>query len=123
MSIYGGFAQREMESKYNVAVFDMMLTLAARVSGTLKNSKWVWFNFVGSPEQLLKNQGELKFLLHIQRLFSKMHSMEAQKHLRPLFSQACERLVGRIQEVLQPSVDAGYMNSDLENNPNTSGLS
>ena len=39
MSIYGGFALREQESKYNITVFDLILTLGARVTGTLKNSK------------------------------------------------------------------------------------
>ena len=39
MSIYGGFPLREQESKYNITVFDMILTLSARVTGTLKNRK------------------------------------------------------------------------------------
>ena len=41
MSIYGGFALREQESKYNITVFDMILTLGARVTGTLKNRKFI----------------------------------------------------------------------------------
>jgi len=39
MSIYGGFTLRDQESKYNITVFDMLLTLSARVAATLKNSK------------------------------------------------------------------------------------
>ena len=37
MSIYGGFGLREQESKYNITLFDLVLTLSARVFGTLKN--------------------------------------------------------------------------------------
>ena len=45
MSIYGGFTLREQEAKYNMTLFDMVLTLAARVTGTLKNRKYKndWF--------------------------------------------------------------------------------
>lgn len=77
MSIYGGFALREQESKYNVAVFDMLLTLAARVSGTLKNRKTIRADLPGTSKQLLRNQGEMKFFQHIQRLYQKMNAMES----------------------------------------------
>ena len=37
MSIYGGFGQREQESRYNITLFDLVLSLSARVYGTLKS--------------------------------------------------------------------------------------
>ena len=48
MSIYGGFALREQESKYNITVFDLILTLGARVTGTLKNSKQLAIHLTSS---------------------------------------------------------------------------
>jgi len=39
MSIYSGFPQRELESKYNLTLFDLLLTLGTRVAATIKNSK------------------------------------------------------------------------------------
>ena len=39
MSFYGGFPKLDMEGKYNITVFDLILTLGARVAGTLRNSK------------------------------------------------------------------------------------
>ena len=39
MSIYSGFGLRDQESKYNIALFDLVMCLSARVGGTLKSRK------------------------------------------------------------------------------------
>ena len=39
MSIYSGFPLRDMESKYNITLFDLVLTLGTRVAATIRNSK------------------------------------------------------------------------------------
>ena len=39
MSIYSGFPLRELESKYNLTLFDLVLTLGTRVAATLRNRK------------------------------------------------------------------------------------
>jgi hypothetical protein len=36
---YGGFESKEQESKYNLTVFDLIMTLSARVNASLKCSK------------------------------------------------------------------------------------
>jgi len=63
MSIYGGFGLREQESKYNITLFDLVLTLSARVFGTLKNR---------TAEQLEGNKPEAKFLAHINKLHRRL---------------------------------------------------
>jgi hypothetical protein len=40
--IYGGFARRDQEIKYNSTLFDLIATLSARVTATLKLSKCVY---------------------------------------------------------------------------------
>ena len=37
MSIYSGFPMREMENKYNITLFDLLLSLSARVNATIRN--------------------------------------------------------------------------------------
>ena len=91
MSIYSGFGQREQESKYNYMLFDLVLSLSARVSGTLKNR---------TPEQLMVNKGETKFLKHVGALHRKLQMWEQHKHVKPYFSQACDRLSDRITYLL-----------------------
>ena len=63
MSIYGGFGMREQESRYNITLFDLVLSLSARVFGTLKNR---------TGEQLSENKPEFKFLAHVNKLHRKM---------------------------------------------------
>ena len=63
MSIYGGFGLREQESRYNITLFDLVLSLSARVYGTLKNR---------TPEQLIGNKAEFKFLAHVNKLHRRM---------------------------------------------------
>ena len=87
MSIYGGFALREQESKYNITVFDMILTLGARVTGTLKNR---------TAENVTQNKAELKFLNHLRKLHHRLQAMEDHKRMKPFFSQAADRLNDRI---------------------------
>ena len=87
MSIYSGFTLREHESKYNLTLFDMVLTLAARVSGTLKNR---------DLESIGEHPAEMRFLRHLQKLHRRMAHFEQNKQLRPYFSQASERLNERI---------------------------
>ena len=67
MSIYGGFGLRDQESRYNLLLFDMVLSLSARVYGTLKNR---------TPEQLADNKPEFKFLAHIAKLHRRLQTME-----------------------------------------------
>ena len=63
MSIYGGFGLREQESRYNIMLFDLVLSLSARVYGTLKNR---------TAEQLTDNKPEFKFLAHIHKLHRRL---------------------------------------------------
>ena len=91
MSIYGGFALRDQESRYNITVFDLILTLSARVTGTLKNR---------TSEQLAEHSAEAKFLSHIKKLHSRMQLMENHKNLKPFYSQAADRLSERIGQLL-----------------------
>ena len=63
MSIYGGFGKREQEHKYNITLFDLVMSLSARVNGTLKNR---------SPEEMKKDSPEHKFLRHIAQLHRKL---------------------------------------------------
>lgn len=77
MSIYSGFPMREMESKYNITLFDLVLTLGARVAGTIKHRTY---------EQLKQNRSEVKFLMHLKKLHRKLKCLEENKHHKPLFS-------------------------------------
>ena len=77
MSIYGGFGMREQESRYNITLFDLVLTLSARVYGTLKNR---------TKEQLDESKAEFKFLAHINKLHRRLTHMEHHKHVKPFFS-------------------------------------
>ena len=91
MSIYGGFGLREQESKYNITLFDFVLSLSARVYGTLKNR---------TAEQLTENKAEFKFLAHLTKLHRRMQVMEEHKRLKPFFSQAGDRLNDRITKLI-----------------------
>lgn len=91
MSIYGGFGIREQESRYNITLFDLVLSLSARVYGTLKNR---------TSEQLSENKPELKFLTHISKLHKRLQMMEEHKQLKPYFSQAGDRLNDRILKLV-----------------------
>ena len=96
MSIYGGFGLREQESRYNIALFDLVLSLSARVFGTLKNR---------TGEQLCENKSEFKFLAHVSKLHRKLQLMEEHKHVKPFFSQAAERLNDRITKLIGDAYD------------------
>ena len=63
MSIYGGFGLRDQESRYNILLFDLVLSLSARVYGTLKNR---------TTEQLIENKPEFKFLAHVSKLHRRL---------------------------------------------------
>ena len=91
MSIYGGFGLRDQESRYNIHLFDLVLSLSARVFGTLKNR---------STEQLMENKAEFKFLAHIAKLHRRLSAMEEHKRLKPYFSQAADRLNDRILRLI-----------------------
>lgn len=91
MSIYGGFGLRDQESRYNITLFDMVLSLSARVYGTLKNR---------TSEQLKENKAEFKFLAHITKLHRKLRTMEEHKQLKPYFSQAADRLNDRVVRLI-----------------------
>ena len=77
MSIYSGFGLRDSEGKYNITVFDLVLSLSARVGATLKNRK---------PEHLKLESPEFKFLKHVSTLHRKLQLMEKNKHVKPFFS-------------------------------------
>jgi len=123
MSIYGGFALREMEAKYNITVFDLLITLSARVAGTLRNSKSstncppLNTLVLGTPEQLRNNKAEMKLLLHISKLHKKLKNMENHKRMKPMMSQAADRLQDRICELIwQDGDDSHLRNSIKEDN-------
>ena len=42
------------------------------------------------------NKGEMKFLKHVNALHRKLQMWEQHKHVKPFFSQACDRLSDRI---------------------------
>jgi hypothetical protein len=46
--LYGGFARRDQEIKYNSTLFDLIATLSARVTATLKLSKGLGFALIVS---------------------------------------------------------------------------
>ena len=46
--LYGGFARRDQEIKYNSTLFDLIATLSARVTATLKLSKDLDFALIVS---------------------------------------------------------------------------
>ena len=91
MSIYGGFGLRDQESRYNIMLFDLVLSLSARVYGTLKNR---------TTEQLVENKAEFKFLAHVSKLHRRLQAMEEHKRLKPFFSQAADRLNDRIVRLI-----------------------
>ena len=91
MSIYGGFGLRDQESRYNIMLFDLVLSLSARVYGTLKNR---------TTEQLVENKAEFKFLAHVSKLHRRLQAMEEHKRLKPFFSQAADRLNDRILRLI-----------------------
>ena len=91
MSIYSGFGLRDQESRYNIMLFDLVLSLSARVYGTLKNR---------TTEQLVENKPEFKFLAHIAKLHRRLSAMEQHKRLKPYFSQAADRLNDRIVRLI-----------------------
>lgn len=62
---FGGFPVREQELKYNTTLFDLMTTLAARVTASLKlrNLKLslkLYFNFIVKPREYKKNITDVK---------------------------------------------------------------
>ena len=69
----------------------MILTLSARVTGTLKNR---------TSEHLAQHSAEAKFLRHIKKLHYRMQLMENHKNLKPFYSQAADRLSERIGQLL-----------------------
>lgn len=105
MSIYSGFGQREQESKYNITLFDLVLTLSARVYGTLKNR---------TPDMLQENRAEYRFLLHLHKLHRKLAFMEDHKRLKPYFSQACDRLNDRIVKLIKPRTSQVGSHQDFD---------
>ena len=50
MSIYSGFPLRDMESKYNITLFDLVLTLGTRVAATIRNSKLLPIIWMGNRD-------------------------------------------------------------------------
>jgi hypothetical protein len=90
MSIYSGFPMREMENKYNISLFDLLLSLSARVNATIRNRSF---------DQIRQNHSEIKFLMHVKKLHRKLRNFEENKRLKPHFSQAVERLSHRISEL------------------------
>ena len=68
--LYGGFARRDQEIKYNSTLFDLIATLSARVTATLKLSKGLGFAlivsfFLEKPSEYKKNLTEMKVGLHV----------------------------------------------------------
>ena len=82
---------RDQESRYNITLFDQVLSLSARVFGTLKNR---------TPEQLVENKSEFKFLAHINKLHRRLTVMETHKRMKPYYSQAADRLNERILKLI-----------------------
>lgn len=112
MSIYGGFGLREQESRYNITLFDLVLTLSARVYGTLKNR---------SPDQFDSSKPEFKFLVHVNKLHKRLVYMEAHKRLKPLFSQAADRLNDKIVNLIGPNLhENSHLNHSKEDSASPS---
>lgn len=77
MSIYSGFATRQLETSYNKAVFATLYIIQKALS-----------RFIIEPNQSL-NKKELKTL---NIAFTKMSNLELRKQLQPKFSQALKNL-------------------------------
>ena len=67
------------------------MSLSARVSGTLKSK---------APEQIKMDSPEFKFLRHVSTLHRRLQHMEQNKHVKPFFSQAADRLSDRINDLV-----------------------
>jgi hypothetical protein len=74
---FGGFTLRDQELKYNLTLFDLIMTLAARVSASLK---------LQSKKDFRKNPTELRTGQHIAKLMKRMRYMEQFKDQKPLYS-------------------------------------
>lgn len=86
-----GFDTKDQEAKYNITVFDLIMTLAARVNASLKQK---------TPETFMANRTEVKVAEHLQILWQRLVHMEESKGNKPHYSQACDRLMQRINELM-----------------------
>ena len=100
---------REMENKYNITLFDLLLSLSARVNATIRNRSF---------DQIRQNHSEFKFLMHVKKLHRKLKHYEENKRLKPHHSQAVERLSYRISELFQEAhMDDSIIEQQEEESP------
>ena len=86
------FDLKEQELKYNSALFDLLATLAARVTASLQ---------LKNPKDFLANPTEVKAGQHVTKLVHSMRYMENYKRTTPMFSTTCDRLMLVIDSLLK----------------------
>lgn len=78
------FDTKEQSLKYDAALFDLLTTLAARVTASLLQK---------SPREYLANPTEVKVGQHITKLMHNLRFMEKYKRTTPSYSVTCDRLL------------------------------
>ena len=86
MSVYSGFANRQMETTYNRALYNMMFLLLLRITKLFKGGKQF------HPLIFSESFDDLKFGKVLTKLYTKLYSMEHVKYLPPKFSHAMKDL-------------------------------
>jgi len=77
MSIYSGFATRELEHTYDRALYNMLYLLQLRLARFMK----------GDTEHHSLTEEKFEYLF--TKLYRKIEGLEEVKHLPPSFSYAC----------------------------------
>jgi hypothetical protein len=62
---FGGFKKQGQFQKYNQTVFELLMTLSARLNASLKLSKQPIVTFAETPETIAQNVTEVKVCQHI----------------------------------------------------------
>jgi len=53
-----------------------------------------------NPKTFKKNEIEVKVGLHVVKLLKRLRYMETHKKVKPMFSEACEKLLARLLNLL-----------------------
>ena len=67
--MFCGFLTKEQELKYNITLFDLIMTLAARVNASFKQSKHIHFHPIETPQIFQQNPTEVKVARHLNELY------------------------------------------------------
>ena len=86
------FDSKEQELKYNTVLFDLLTTLAARVTASL---------LLKHPRDYLANPTEVKVGHHVTKLMHSLRYMENYKRTPPMFSTTCDRLLEVVEQLLK----------------------